>query len=215
MVCLFGYLDQWYEWSNWSQRWKNYFFSYLSITWIRPHWIQGNNRIHKTDFAIFTVLPCVISWAMCLTDKYLWKTSPNKIRGKSTTPATSKKELFVKLVNAVNYCHNDIYYWCYRGPRYASETCCYKRFYRKIMSKQQKSSKTIFQGATFLGEVFPVGNFPKPYFCGVIFRGQFSRGLFAGGDFFLRGIFPDTTVQSFLKWNVCFCVFMCVYLLAV
>ena len=45
---------------------------------------------------------------------------------------------------------------------------------RKIMSKQQKSSKTIFQGATFLGEVFPVGNFPGPYFCGVIFRGQFS-----------------------------------------
>ena len=70
---------------------------------------------------------------------------------------------------------------------------------RKIMSKQQKSSKTIFQGATFLGEVFPVGNFPKPYFCGVIFRGQSSRGLFAGGDFFLGGIFPDTTVQSFLK----------------
>ena len=35
---------------------------------------------HKTDFAIFTVLPCVTSWAICLTDKYLWETSPNKLR---------------------------------------------------------------------------------------------------------------------------------------
>ena len=23
---LFGHLDQWYEWSNWSQHWKNYLF---------------------------------------------------------------------------------------------------------------------------------------------------------------------------------------------
>ena len=25
-VYLFGHLDQWYEWSNWSQHWKNYLF---------------------------------------------------------------------------------------------------------------------------------------------------------------------------------------------
>ena len=37
--------------------------------------------LHKTDFGIFTVLPYATSWSMCLTDKYLWKTSPNKLRG--------------------------------------------------------------------------------------------------------------------------------------
>ena len=84
--------------------------------------------LHKTDFAIFTVLPCVTSWAMCLTDKYLWKTSPDKVSRKSKTLATSKQELFVTLDNAVNYCHKEIYYRCCRGPRYVSETCCYKKF---------------------------------------------------------------------------------------
>ena len=48
--------------------------------------------LHKTDLAIFSVLRCVTSWAMCLTDKYLWKTSPNKLRSKSATPATPKQE---------------------------------------------------------------------------------------------------------------------------
>ena len=37
--------------------------------------------LHKTDFGIFTVSPCATSWSMCLTDKYLWKASPNKLRG--------------------------------------------------------------------------------------------------------------------------------------
>ena len=82
--------------------------------------------LHKTDFAIFTVLSCVNSWARCLTDKYLWKTSSNKLRGKFTTPATSKQQFFVTLVNAVNYCHKEIYYRCFRCPRYASETSYYK-----------------------------------------------------------------------------------------
>ena len=39
---------------------------------------------------------------MYLTAKYLLKTSPNKLRGKSTTPTTSKQELFVTLVTTVN-----------------------------------------------------------------------------------------------------------------
>ena len=39
-----------------------------------------------------------------------------------------QQELFLTLVNAVNYCHKEIYYRCCRGPRYASETS----YYRKI-----------------------------------------------------------------------------------
>ena len=57
----------------------------------------------------------VTSWAMCLTDKYLWKTSPNKRRGKSTTPTISNQELFVALVTTINCCHKEIYYRCCRG----------------------------------------------------------------------------------------------------
>ena len=75
-------------------------------------------------FAIFAVLPCVTSWAMYLTAKY----SPNKLRGKSMTHTTSKQELFVTLVTTVNYCHKEIYYRYYRGPRYASEISYYKKF---------------------------------------------------------------------------------------
>ena len=82
--------------------------------------------LHKRDCATFTVLPCVNSWATCLTDKYLWKTSSNKLRGKFTTPATSKQQFFVTLANAVNYCDKEIYYRCFRCPRYASETSYYK-----------------------------------------------------------------------------------------
>ena len=47
-VYLFGPMNQWYEWSNWS---------YLSITWTTAHWIQGNNRI----LAITR-----ITWITCL-----------------------------------------------------------------------------------------------------------------------------------------------------
>ena len=32
------------------------------------------------------------------------------------------------LVTTVNYCHKEIYYRYYRGPRYASETRYYKKF---------------------------------------------------------------------------------------
>ena len=42
-------------------------------------------------------------------------------------PATSKQEIFVTLVNVVNYCHKDIYYRCCRGPRFASETSYHKK----------------------------------------------------------------------------------------
>ena len=57
--------------------------------------------------------------------------------------ATSKQELFVTVVNAVNYCHNhkDIYYRCCKGSRSASGTSYYesfKRKNRKIMSKARK-----------------------------------------------------------------------------
>ena len=44
------------------------------------------------------------------------------------THTTSKQELFVTLVTAVNYCHKEIYHRYYRGPRYASETSYYKEF---------------------------------------------------------------------------------------
>ena len=44
------------------------------------------------------------------------------------THTTSKQELFVTLVTTVNYCHKEIYYRYYRGPRYASETIYYKKF---------------------------------------------------------------------------------------
>ena len=65
---------------------------------------------------------------MHLTAKYLSKTSPNKLRRKSMTHTISKQELFVTLVTIVNYCHKEIYYRYYRGPRYASETSYYKKF---------------------------------------------------------------------------------------
>ena len=65
---------------------------------------------------------------MYLTAKYLWKTSPNRLRSKSMTHTTSKQELFVTLVTTVNYCHKEIYYRYYKGPRYASETSYYKYF---------------------------------------------------------------------------------------
>ena len=98
--------------------------------------------LHKIGFAIFTVLPCVTSWTMCLTDKYIWKTSPNKLRGKSTTPAISKQEFFVTLVNAFNYCHKESYYRCCRCPRYASETRYYK-FLGTAKSMSNISNSTL------------------------------------------------------------------------
>ena len=114
---------------------------------------------HKTDFAIFTVLPFVTSWAMCFTDKYLWKTSPNKLRGKSTTLAISKQEFFVTLVTTVNYCHKEIYYKCCRGPTYASETSYYKKFYKEQLWDKESNKNLVKQffrrpiarGAIFLG----------------------------------------------------------------
>ena len=98
--------------------------------------------LHKTDFAIFTVLLCVNSWAMRLTDKYLWKSSSNKLGGKSTTPAISKQEFFVTLVNAFNYCHKESYYRCCRCPRYASETRYYK-FLGTAKSMSNISNSTL------------------------------------------------------------------------
>ena len=43
-------------------------------------WIFCITAWHKTDLAIFSVLPCVTSRALCVTDKYLLKMSPNKLR---------------------------------------------------------------------------------------------------------------------------------------
>ena len=98
----------------------NLFILYICI-------IFSCNCLHKTDFAIFAVLPCVTSWAMYLSAKYVWKTSPNKLRGKCMTHTISKHKLFVILVTTVNYCFKAIYYRYCRGPRYASETSYYKK----------------------------------------------------------------------------------------
>ena len=91
----------------------NFFIINLFILYICI--IFSCNYLHKTGFAIFAVLPYVTSWAMYLTAKYLWKTSPNRLRGKSMTHTTSKQELFVTLVTTVNYCHKEIYYRYYKG----------------------------------------------------------------------------------------------------
>ena len=99
----------------------NLFILYICI-------IFSCNYLHKTGFAIFAVLPCVTSWAMYPTAKYIWKTSPSKLRGKSITHTTSKQELLVTLVTTVKYRHKDIYCRYCRGTRYASETSYYKKF---------------------------------------------------------------------------------------
>ena len=65
---------------------------------------------------------------MYLTAKYLRKTLPNRLRGKSATHTTSKQKLCVILVTAVNYCHKEFYYRYYKGSRNASETSYYKNF---------------------------------------------------------------------------------------
>ena len=88
--------------------------------------------LYKTDFATLTVLSCANSWPVCFSYRYFWKNSPNKLTGKSTTPATSKMDFCVALVNAVNYCHKCIYYKCYRGPRHTSETSYYKKFIKEL-----------------------------------------------------------------------------------
>ena len=90
---------------------------------------------------------------MYLTAKYLWKTLPNKLRGKSMTHTISKQELFVALVTTVNYCHKEIYYWYYR----ASETRYYKNLKMrncKIFFGAQFSWGAFFRGAIFPGAFF-------------------------------------------------------------
>ena len=105
-----------------------------------------------------------------------------KLRGKSTTPSTSKQELFVTSVNVVNYCHKEIYHWCFRGPRYASETSYHRRF-----------------GGNFPEGHFSGGQFPLGYVSGGNFPGgSFFWGFFPGG-FFPRGIFPDTVKNNLLR----------------
>ena len=58
---------------------------------------------------------------MYLTAKYLWKTSPNKLRGKSITHTISKQEFFVALVTTVNYCHKEIYFRYYSYKKFENE----------------------------------------------------------------------------------------------
>ena len=112
------------------------------------------------------------------------------------THTISKQELFVALVTTVNYCHKEIYYRYYRGPRYASETRYYKKFENEELQHNVKSNKNlvkqfswgaIFQRAIFLGDIFPGVNFLGGLFPGANFLG----GIFRGG-FFPGGIFPDT-----------------------
>ena len=105
----------------------------LICSWWKKNQQNVSRKIKTWRYivGVFTVLPCVTNWAMCFTDKYLWKTSANKLRGKSTTTATSKMEFFVKLVSAVNYCRKEIHCRCWRDPRYASETSYYKKFKNK------------------------------------------------------------------------------------
>ena len=92
------------------------------------------------------------------------------------THATPKQELFVILVTTVNYCHKEIYYRYYKGPRYASET---------------NFPGTIFLGGIFPGAFFPGGNFYRGIISGGQFSGrQFSRGHFSGG-LFSRGHFSE------------------------
>ena len=62
----------------------------------------GEMILYTTDFATLAVLPWGTSWSVCFADKYLWKTSSNKLRGKSTTPTTSQMEFFVTLANEAN-----------------------------------------------------------------------------------------------------------------
>ena len=138
--------------------------------------------LHKTDFAIFTVLPCITSWAMCLTDKYLWKKSPNKLRGNSLTPPTSKGELFVTLVNTANYFHREIFKdvaGVLDSPLKLATIKNFKRNNRKIMPKAIKNSRKIFQGTIFLGEYFRGVNFPEAILSGTFSGGFFSRGHFS------------------------------------
>ena len=133
-----------------------------------------------------------------ITAKYLWKSSPNKLRGKSTYPTTSKQKLFVTLVTTVNYWHKEIYYRYCRGPRYTSETSYYKKFENEQLKYNVKSNKNLvkqfvgykfswgafFRGGNFPGANFPGGIFPGVIFRGAIFLGAFFRGVFFPGAFF-------------------------------
>ena len=117
------------------------------------------------------------------------------------------------LVTTVNYCHKEIYYRYYRGPRYASETRYYKKFENEELQHNVKSNKNlvkqfswgaIFQGAIFLGGIFPGGNFLGGLFPGGNFPGgNFLGGIFAG-RLFSRGHFSghrNMFCQGFEKFN--------------
>ena len=119
---------------------------------------------------------------MYLTAKYLWKTSPNRARGKSMTHTTSKQELFfVTLVTTVNYCHKEIYYRYCKGSRYASEISYYKKFENEELQDNVKSNKNLM----------------KQFSWGVFFRGG---GNFLGG-FISGGIFPGVFFRT--PMNTC------------
>ena len=76
------------------------------------------------------------------------------------THTISKQELFVALVTTVNYCHKEIYYRYYRGPRYASETSYYKKFENEELQDNVKSNKNLVKqfslGVIFLGAIFRI-----------------------------------------------------------
>ena len=134
---------------------------------------------------------------MCLTDKYLWKTSPDKLKGKSTNPATCKMEFFVTLVNTVIYCHGENHYRRCRGPRYASATSYYKKFKDEQLQDNVNNNKNLvkqfFWGAIFLGGIFQGDNFP-----GLIFSGPFFRE----GSFFPRKWYLQVhKITEAIKWT--------------
>ena len=74
------------------------------------------------------------------------------------------------LVTTVNYCHMEIYYRYYRGPRCASETSYYKKFENDELQDNVKSNKNLVKQ-------FSGGNFPGGHFSGR----QFSWGAYFRG----------------------------------
>ena len=139
-----------------------------------------------------------MSWAMCLTAKYLWQNSPNKLSGKSTTPKTSKQELFARLIATVNYCGKEIYYRYCRGPTFAYENSYYKKFENEEDNVQSnKNLVKQFSGGQFsCGAFFWGAIFQGAIFLGVLFLGVIFRGAIFLGAFFQRAFFPGVFFRT-------------------
>ena len=103
---LFGHLDQWYEWFNWSQQ-NKLFVSYLPITWIMTHWIQGNNRILTITRITWITRFLYIS---CLKQFYLYfpKSSVNGIVRKHKWQKSETYLRNQKYKQLLNGCSNQL-----------------------------------------------------------------------------------------------------------